>query len=280
MHLFIPFFYFLLSKEGPLENKDSVKQKWYSSLKAAKEKAAPVDGLASTLGKLSIDEAYHVQDMLIRARLQKGQKFIGWKVGATSQSVMRQLKIHEPIYGCMTSESDYSLLKKICASDFCKPAVEGEIAVILGKDLQGTGFTSADVINATAGIMGAVELVDCRTRGWKPAIEEAVADNSLHAGFILGPVLKSPMGFNLTQEGVILKKNDQLLASACGVEALGDPIGVVAWLASKLTNSGRYLKEGELVLTGSLTEFFFIEPHDVIDVSFSNLGSIQFSVAD
>jgi hypothetical protein len=175
MHLFIPFFYFLLSKEGPLENKDSVKQKWYSSLKAAKEKAAPVDGLASTLGKLSIDEAYHVQDMLIRARLQKGQKFIGWKVGATSQSVMRQLKIHEPIYGCMTSESDYSLLKKICASDFCKPAVEGEIAVILGKDLQGTGFTSADVINATAGIMGAVELVDCRTRGWKPAIEEAVA---------------------------------------------------------------------------------------------------------
>lgn len=263
-----------------MKNNDSVTQKWYSSLKAAKEKAAPVDDLASTLGKLSIEEAYQVQDMLIRARLQEGQRFVGWKVGATSQSVMRQLKIQEPIYGCMTSESHHSILKKICASDFCKLAIEGEIAVILGKDLKGAGFTSADVINATAGIMGAVELVDCRTRGWKPSLEEAVADNSLHAGFILGPVQKSPMGFNLRQEGVILKKNGQLLASACGAEALGDPAGVVAWLASKLSQSGRYLKEGEVVLTGSLTEFFFVEPDDVIDVSFSNLGSIQFSIAD
>ena len=104
--------------------------------------------------------------------------------------------------------------------------------------------------------------------------------NSLHAGFILGPVMKSPKGFNLTQEGVILRKNGQLLASACGAEALGDPVGVVAWLANKLAASGRYIKKGKVVLTGSLTEFFFMAPQDTIDVSFSNLGSIQFSVGE
>ena len=267
-------------KEDPLGNKDKIKHNWCSSLRAAKEKAVPVDGLASRVGKLSMEEAYHVQDMLNEDRLQKGQKIIGWKVGATSQSVMRQLKIHEPIYGRMTSESHYSVLKKVCASDFCKLAVEGEIALILGKDLQGSGFTSADVISATTGVMGAVELVDCRTKGWKPSIEEAVADNSLHAGFILGPVMKPPTGFNLTREGVILRKNGQLLSSACGVEALGDPVGVVAWLANKLAESGRYIKNGEVVLTGSLTEFFFVEPQDTIDVSFSSLGSIQFSVGE
>jgi 2-oxopent-4-enoate/cis-2-oxohex-4-enoate hydratase len=263
-----------------LENKDSIKQKWYSSLQAAKENATPVDGLASSAGKLSIEEAYHVQDMLIEARLRKGHKFIGWKVGATSQSVMRQLKIDEPIYGCMTSESQFSFLQKVRASDFCKLAVEGEIALIMGEDLQEPGFTTADVISATAGIMGAVELVDCRTKGWKPSIEEAVADNSLHAGFMLGPVMKSPTDFNLTQEGVILRKNGKLLASACGAEALGDPVRVVAWLANKLANSGRNIKNGEVVLTGSLTEFFFVEPNDTIDVSFSNLGNIQFSVGE
>ena len=263
-----------------MENTDSIKQDWYSSLQAAKKNAAPVDSLVSSAGKLSIDEAYHVQDMLIEARLQKGQKFIGWKVGATSQSVMRQLNIHEPIYGCMTSDSNYSALKEVRASDFCKLAVEGEIALVLGKDLQGSGITIADVISATAGIMGAVELVDCRTKGWKPTIEEAVADNSLHAGFMLGPVMKSPTGFNLTQEGVNLRKNGKLLASAYGAEALGDPVGVVAWLANKLANSGRYIKKREVVLTGSLTEFFFVEPNDTIDVAFSNLGSIQFSVGE
>ena len=259
---------------------DAIINKWYRSLLAAKEDAEPINDLARDAGKLTVEGAYQVQEMLIDDRIHNGQQFIGWKVGATSQSVMRQLKIKEPIYGGMTSESCYSLLKKVRGSDFCKLAVEGEIAVVLGKDLQGTGFTSADVINATAGVMGAMELVDCRTKGWKPTIEEAVADNSLHAGFILGPVMKSPLDLNLTHEGVILRKNGQLLASACGAEALGDPIGVVVWLANKLAQSGRYIKKGEVVLTGSLTEFFFVDPHDTIDVSFSNLGSIHLSIED
>jgi hypothetical protein len=38
-----------------LENKDSIKQKWYSSLQAAKENAEPADSLISSAGKLSIE---------------------------------------------------------------------------------------------------------------------------------------------------------------------------------------------------------------------------------
>lgn len=261
-----------------MEDRKAIIEKWYDRLMAARQNATPVDGLSSSLGQLSIEEAYRVQEMIIETRLKNGQKQIGWKVGATSQSVMRQLKIHEPIYGCMTSESLYTSIRHVRTSDFCKLAVEGEIVLVIGEDLKGTGLTSADIISATAGIMGAVELVDCRIKDWKPTIEEAVADNSLHAGIVLGPVMKSPIGFNLVQEGVILRKNGQLLASACGAEALGDPVGVVVWLANKLAASGRYLKKGELISTGSLTEFFFVEPNDTIDVSFNNLGSIQFYV--
>ena len=263
-----------------MEDKKAIIQKWYDRLMAAGQNAEQADSLASSLGQLTMDEAYRVQEMLLETRLESGQKRIGWKVGATSQSVMRQLKIHEPIYGCMTSDSLYTSIKRVRTSDFCKLAVEGEIALVIGQDLKGTGFTAADIISATTGIMGAVELVDCRIKDWKPTIEEAVADNSLHAGILLGPVMKSPIGFNLVQESVILKKNGQLLASACGAEALGDPVGVVVWLANKLAMSGKYIKKGEIISTGSLTEFFFVEPDDTIDVSFTNLGSIQFSVGE
>ena len=263
-----------------MEEKKGIIEKWHDRLMAARLDARPADSLSSGLGQLSIEEAYRVQEMIIESRLKNGRKRIGWKVGATSQSVMRQLKIHEPIYGCMTSESLYTGIEQVRASDFCKLAVEGEIALVIGEDLKGTGFTSADIIGATAGIMGVVELVDCRIKDWKPTIEEAVADNSLHAGIMLGPVMNSPIGFNLVQEGVILRKNGQLLASACGAEALGDPVGVVVWLANKLATSGKYIKKGEIISTGSLTEFFFVEPNDTIDVSFTNLGSIQFSVGE
>jgi 2-keto-4-pentenoate hydratase len=261
-----------------LETKDTIKHKWFERLRTASVETRPTDSLIATLGEISKEQAYDIQAMLVEERLQNGEHIIGWKVGATSVATMNQLNITEPILGCMTSASDYSLLKGVNASDFCKLAVEGEIAFIMGKNLRGPGVTKADTITATAGIMGAVELVDCRTKDWKPSIAEAIADNSLHAGIILGSSMKSIIGFDLSREGVILRKNGNLLASACGVEALGDPVNVVTWLANKLSEQGREIRKGEIILTGSLTQFYFVEPGDIIDITFTNLGNIQFAV--
>lgn len=259
---------------------EPITQQWYQALWEAYRKAEPVDSLAASLGELSIEQAYAVQGMLVEQKVLDGERVIGWKVGCTSRAVMERLKIEEPIFGCMTSASQYSSLNKIRCSRFCKLAVEGEIAFVMAEPLQGPGVTNADVLMATGGIMGAVELVDSRVRDWSVNISEAIADNSLHAGVIIGPVMKPLSGFDLRHEGVVLSRNGSLLASACGVEALGNPIDAVTWLANKLAEYHKALKRGDLVLTGSLTEFFFVEPGDVMSVSYSNLGSIQFPVAD
>jgi len=239
----------------------------------------PTDSPSSAFGDLAIDEAYEVQEMVVKESLKKNERVIGWKIGATSRAVMDQLAIDEPILGCMTTQSEYSLLKEVKASRFCKLAVEGEIAFVMGKELRGPGVTRTDVIQATAGIMGAVELIDCRIKNCQTTTSEAIADNALHAGIILGHVMKRLSGFDLIHEGTVLYQNGQLLASACGVEALGNPLNVVMWLANKMAEFGNGLSEGDIVSTGSLTRFFFVDPGDVIDVSFSNLGSIQFSVS-
>lgn len=262
-----------------MESSYEIKRQWCNALLKAREEVAPADPLSSLSGDLTIDEAYEVQEMVVKERLEKGERVIGWKIGATSRAVMDQLAINEPILGCMTSESEYSFLQEVKASHFCKLAVEGEIAFIMGKALKDPGVTRTDVIQATAGIMGAVELVDCRIKDWQTTTSEAIADNALHAGIILGNVMKPLSGFDLIHEGIVLCRNGQLLASACGVEALGNPLNVVMWLANKLVEFGKGLNEGDVVSTGSLTTFFFVDPGDVIDVSFSNLGRIQFRVS-
>ena len=261
-----------------METKDSVQQKWFDCLRTAHVKTRQTDSLVTTFGEISNKQAYDIQAMLVENRLQNGERIIGWKVGATSLSTMAQLNITEPILGCMTSASYYPPQDGVKASDFCQLAVEGEIAFIMGKSLRGPGITKADTITATAGIMGAVELVDSRTKGWKPSITEAIADNSLHAGIILGSTMRSIIDFDLSREGVILRKNGSLLASACGVEALGDPVNVVTWLANKLSEQAREIRKGEIILTGSLTKFYFVEPGDIIDFTFTSLGNIQFAV--
>ena len=261
-----------------MDNHDLIKQQWYNALLKAYQEAKPTNPLTSMIGALSVEEAYDVQAMLVESKIQSGERIIGWKVGVTSQAVMDQLKMDEPIFGCMTSGSHYSYLREVKASDFCKLAVEGEIAFVMQKSLRGPGITNSDVIMATSGIMGAVELVDCRIKDWKMNISEAIADNALHAGVILGPFMRPVAGFDLRLEGVVMSKNGRLLASACGVEALGNPINVVTWLANKLSEFDREIHTGDIIMTGSLTKFFFVEPGNVLDVSYSNLGSIQFAI--
>ncbi len=261
-----------------LENRDELKQQWYKLLLEASEKGKATDSLSSTVGALKTEEAYEVQAMLVDDRIRKGEQVIGWKVGATSRAVMDQLNMDEPIFGCMTSQSHYSTLREVKASEFCKLAIEPEIAFVMGKTLRGPGITHADVILATSAIMGAVELVDCRIKDWKATTSEIVADNGCHAGIILGPLTRPISGFDLTHEGVVVSRNGQLLGSACGVEALGNPLNVVTWLANKLAEFDKEIHAGEIVSTGSLTTFFFVEPNDVMDISFSNLGSILFTI--
>ena len=261
-----------------MENRDEVKRKWFNSLLKANEETEPIGSLSSAFGDLTTEEAYEVQDMVLKERLKKGERVIGWKIGATSRAIMDQLKVKEPILGCMTTRSEYSFLNGVKASHFYRLAVEGEIAFVMGETLKGPGITKTDVIQATEGIMGAVELVDCRVTDWQATTSEAIADNAMHGGIILGPFMKSISGLDLTHEGIVMYRNGHLLASACGVEALGDPVNVVVWLANKLGALGKELDTGAVVSTGSLTSFFFVDPADVIDVSFSNLGQIHFSI--
>jgi len=261
-----------------LENRDDIKRQWVKALLEANEKTKPTDSLSSAFGDLTMEEAYAVQDMVVKERLEKGERVIGWKIGATSRAVMDQLKINEPILGCITTRSEHSFLNQVKASHFCRLAVEGEIAFVMGKPLKGPGVTKTDVIQATAGIMGAVELVDCRITDWQVTTPEAISDNAMHGGIILGPFMRSISGLDLIHEGIIMYRNGHLMASACGVEALGDPLNVVVWLANKLGTLGKELGAGAVVSTGSLTRFFFVDPGDVIDVSFSNLGRVHFSI--
>jgi 2-keto-4-pentenoate hydratase len=246
-------------------------------LKAYRNKKSS-ESLIKSIGKLSEKKAYEVQFDLVQNLMDQKERIIGWKVGATSYPIMKQIGIDEPIFGHMTTASDYTSKSSIKASEFCRLAVEAEIAFILKKNLKGPGVTSADVLSSTAYITGAVELVDCRVTDWQPAITEAIADNSLHAGMILGPVMEKIEGLDFRLEGAVISKNGTLLASGCGAEALGNPVNVVTWLANKLSEYDREIKAGNIVLTGSLTNYFHVEPGDTVDVSFSNLGSIQFHI--
>jgi 2-keto-4-pentenoate hydratase len=201
-------------------------------------------------------------------------------VGATSRAILEILRgvTDEPVFGCMTTSSVHTNGSEIAASKFCSPSFEGEIAFIMEKALKGPGITTADVAMATFGVVAGVELVDSRLKVGDSDFKHFIADNSGHAGIILGSTVRPITDLDLRLEGVMLRKNGRLLGSACGCEALGNPINVVAWLANKLAQFDREIGAGDIITTGTLGQVIPVEAGDIVDVSYTNLGSVQFYV--
>ena len=67
-----------------------------------------------------------------------------------------------------------------------QPRVEGEIAFVLKKDLEGPGVTPLDVISATDYLLPAIEIIDSRIADWNIKYEDTIADNASSGFFVLG----------------------------------------------------------------------------------------------
>jgi 2-oxo-3-hexenedioate decarboxylase len=59
-----------------------------------------------------------------------------------------------------------------------------------------------------------------------------------------------------------------------GANALGGGDLALTWLANHLNGHGLGLKEGEIITTGVITEFFSAAQGDEVEVEFEHLGTV------
>jgi 2-oxopent-4-enoate/cis-2-oxohex-4-enoate hydratase len=254
--------------------------RWADALYQAVVDGVQIPGPSGQFGELSLHDAYEVQARVVAKRVAAGERQVGWKVGATSFAILEQMKglIDGPSYGCLMSGTTWSDPEYIRASDFHGIGLEPEIGVVLDRPLRGPGITNVDVLAACSGVVAAVEILDGRIQRGTGGLADGPADNAFHGGSVLGTRMVSARDFDFLHEGAIVRKNGRLFGSACGVEALGNPLSVVSWLANELAGHDRQIEAGHVVSTGSLLKILPAEAGDVIEMSFANLGSVSFAI--
>jgi len=235
----------------------------------------PIESITSREPDITIEDAYKIQDVLIKKRISEdGSKIIGKKIGVTSKVVMDMLGVHQPDFGYLLSDMIYSDGDEIDVSNkMIQPKAEGEIAFILKEDLMGPGVTNADVIKATKFVMPCFEIVDSRVKDWKIKIQDTVADNASCGYIVFGGQSVSPLDVDLTTCGLTLERNGELLYTGAGAAALGSPINAVVWLANTLGKLGVGLKAGEVILSGALCAMVPIEAGDSMSINIGGIGS-------
>lgn len=235
----------------------------------------PISPLTETYPGMTVAQAYPVQLEGIAIRSERdSRRGVGKKIGLTSLAMQKLFGVHEPDYGHLL---DHMLVREgeaIETRDLIMPKVEGEIAFVLRRSLNGPGITLADVLRATEGVMASIEIIDSRIRDWKIKLPDTIADNASSARFVVGSRLVPLKRLDLRLLGMVLEKNGEVVSTAAGAAVLGHPAASVAWLSNKLGEFGIALKEGEIILSGALTAAVEARAGDSFLVSFQGLGTV------
>lgn len=229
---------------------------------------------------ITIDDAYAIQERMIARRIAANrERVVGKKIGVTSKVVMEMLNVGQPDFGQLLSGMWVENGAALEAARMIAPRAEGEIAFVLKKDLYGPGMTIADVIAATDYVSPCFEIVDSRIRDWKIRIQDTVADNASAGAFVVGQAKVDPRKVDLSLVGMTVEKNGAIATTGAGAAALGHPANAVAWLANTLGRLGVPLKEGEVLLSGSLGALVPVAAGDHLAMSIGELGSTHISFA-
>jgi 2-keto-4-pentenoate hydratase len=254
---------------------DTVRSELAAELVAAERDRVPIDPLVARYPGIDVVDAYEIQLVNIRARLNAGAKIVGHKVGLSSEAMQKMMGVDEPDYGHLLADMQVFEDVPVDTGKYLYPRVEVEVGFVLGADLPGQECTEADVLAATVAYAPAIELIDTRVKDWKIALCDTIADNASSAGWVLGPERVAPDAVDIKKIDARLTRNGELVAEGRSDAVLGDPTTSVAWLARKVASFGVRLKAGDIVLPGSCTRAIDARPGDAFHAEFDGLGSVR-----
>jgi 2-oxopent-4-enoate hydratase len=234
----------------------------------------PVAPLTERHPELVIDDAYAIQGLVIDRRCAAGARPVGRKIGLTSLPMQQLLGVSEPDYGVLLDDMVVEDGDEIPLGGLVQPRVEAELAFVMARDLTGPGVTTANALDAIAGVLPAIEVVDSRIVDWRIKLVDTVADNASSGLMVVGGRMRPVGDLDLRLVGVVMSRNGEVVDTGAGAAALGNPARCVAWLANKLATFGAGLRAGDLVLPGAVHRMVDVLPGDVFRAEFAHLGAV------
>lgn len=226
-------------------------------------------------GGLAIENAHVVCETMIDRRIEAGDEIAGFKVGFTNIPVRERMGLPDSTYGYLLKSMVLQSGGTLPMDEFVAPKIETEICFRLAKDLAGTGLSIEEVLDATEAVSASFEICDARIRDWKCPYPDFFADNGFSARIVLAGAWHAVPGVDLLGETVTLLQDGNPIAEGRGEMALGHPANAVAWLARKLSERGRHLSAGMVVMTGTLTPIIPIVRGSTYVGQFSMLGRVE-----
>lgn len=243
---------------------------------SAERGAVAIPALSVRHPGLSLDDAYRVQDELNAIRRGQGAAFAGYKIGLTWRTTQIACGLDGPIHGRILADAVHASGARVSAHRLVAPHLEAEVAFIMGRDVDASLETPEAVLEATAFIAPALELVDFHMAPPR-SVADTVADNSAFAGVVLSERRFAPRDVDTRWLGATLARNGLVEETGLSAIGMGDPAICVGWLANRLLERGERLRKGDLVMSGAIARALPVAPGDRFEADFGPSGTLTVS---
>jgi 2-oxo-hept-3-ene-1,7-dioate hydratase len=223
---------------------------------------------------MGIDDAYAVQREWTDRGIAAGRRLVGRKIGLTSKVMQVATGITEPDYGVIFDDMVIESGASVEFDRFSNVRIEVELAFVLAKPLEGPNVTIDEVLDATAHIVPALEILNSHIEMQGRTIVDTISDNAAMGAMVIGSRPVKVDEVDLRWVSALLSRNDTIEESGVAAAVLGHPARGVAWLANKLAQHGQGLGAGEIILAGSFTRPMWVERGDTVLAEYRELGSI------
>jgi 2-keto-4-pentenoate hydratase len=184
-----------------------------------------------------------------RRALAEGAKRLGWKAGYGSRAAISQLGTSGPLAGYLTDRTSIAPGGEADLAGWRKPALEAEVAVRIDRDVS-AGVDPDAAAAAIGAVAAAIELVDLDPSG---DLEQELAMNIFHRHVVLGAFQAVDDPAELRELRVDVLRDGGAVETQVDPEALlGDLTQVVRAVADLLPVAGDRLRDGDILITGSV----------------------------
>jgi 2-oxo-hept-3-ene-1,7-dioate hydratase len=231
---------------------------------------------------MTMADAYAVQSAWMALKTEAGRRRIGHKIGLTSRAMQKAVNIDQPDSGMLLDDMLYREGSTIPADRFLQLKIEAELAFILDKPLSGPNCSLFDVLDATAYVTPALEILDARIQRLDPqtgrarTVLDTISDNAANAALVLGGRAFKPNSANvdLRRIGAVVSCNGEVEETGLAAGVLNHPAYGIAWLANRLHTYGATLQAGDVVLAGSFIRPIDVVKGDTIVADYGEFGSV------
>lgn len=237
--------------------------------------ATPIGPIRDVVGTATdVDAAYAIQQINTDRKIAAGMRVSGRKIGVTSKAVQQQIGVDTPDFGTLFAQTEVGDGTEVPTHRMIQPRAEGEVALVLERDLDNAPHGFAEIVRAVAFALPAIEVVDSRIENWQISLVDTVADNASCGYYVVGsrPV---PLGaFDIRTVPMSMSINGTEVSAGTGAECLGNPLHAARWLADELCARGIPLRAGQVLMTGALGPLRPVAPGDELVGRFGQLGTV------